>query len=466
MIHHNLIATEEGYLLMWGKQMRKVWPTVVASTMLMGLLAACGSNTDTAKSDAKGNSDQAGAGASSGKVVTVHMIESLTSPKRTDILKAMISQFEKENPTIKVDLISPPFDQADNKIRTMLAAKQELDVLEVRDLNIAEYVNNGYIDPLDTYTGNWKDFGTVTAVAKSIATNNNKLYFIPNGLYQRQLFYRKDWFEEKGLKPPVSYQELYETGKKLTDPAKNRYGFSFRGGMGSAGITDQMVLAYNGDQVNLEDAQFLKSGNTIYSSPEAKEAIELYMKIYKEASPSDAVNWGFQEQVQAFTSGVTGMLLQDPDVIQTIQEKMKPEQWATAPMPAGPSGKALIQAGGAGWGIASQSKNKEAAFKLIAFLSNPEQNTEFGKKYGLVPIHTTAANDEYFKTGPYKTLLDMSNKPDVFMNYKPPFQYPGTGQWNQASMESGQAYLLGKFTVVDVLKKWDAYWMDQKSKKK
>ncbi|MGO4275546.1 sugar ABC transporter substrate-binding protein, partial [Paenibacillus sp. TAF58] len=266
-------------------------------------------NTDTAKSDAKGNSDQAGAGASSGKVVTVHMIESLTSPKRTDILKAMISQFEKENPNIKVDLISPPFDQADNKIRTMLAAKQELDVLEVRDLNIAEYVNNGYIDPLDTYTGTWKDFGTVTAVAKSIATNNNKLYFIPNGLYQRQLFYRKDWFDEKGLKPPVSYQELYETGKKLTDPAKNRYGFSFRGGMGSAGITDQMVLAYNGDQVNLEDAQFLKSGNTIYSSPEAKEAIELYMKIYKEASPSDAVNWGFQEQVQAFTSGVTGMLL-------------------------------------------------------------------------------------------------------------------------------------------------------------
>jgi multiple sugar transport system substrate-binding protein len=306
----------------------------------------------------------------------------------------------------------------------------------------------------------------VSSVSKSVGTIGDKLYFVPNGLYQRQMFYRSDWFEEKGLQPPTTWQELYDVGKKLTDPAKNRFGFSFRGGAGSNGTTDAMILAYNGEKVNLEDSMFTKDGATVYSTPEAKAAMELYLKIYKEISPPDSINWGFQEQVQAFTSGVTGILLQDPDVIQSLQEKMKEGTWATAPLQTGPTGKALFSAGGAGWGIASNSKHKDAAWKLIAFLSSPAENTAFSKDFGLIPIHTSATEDEFFKTGPYKTLIDMSDKPDTFVNFKPPFEYPGTGQWGQVTMESGQALLLGQSSLEDTLKKWDAYWVDQKSKLK
>ncbi|MFD0693171.1 ABC transporter substrate-binding protein [Paenibacillus sp. GCM10027628] len=442
---------------------KKSWGSFLSLVLLTGVIAGCGSS---GKDDQTPAATNAAGGNKTEKKVTLHMIESLTSPKRTDLLKGMITQFESQNPNIKVELISPPFDQADNKIKTMLAAKQDLDVLEVRDLNVAEMVNNGYVEPLDAFTGKWSDMATFGAVPKSVGSINNKLYFIANGLYERQMFYRKDWFAEKGLKVPTNWQELFDTAKALTDPAKNRYGFSFRGGMGSAGITDAMVLSYNADQVNLEDSQFLKSGKTIYSTPEAKQAMDLYFKLYKEASPPDAVNWAFQEQVQAFTSGVTGILLQDPDVIQSLQEKMKPDTWSTAPMPTGPSGKALISAGGAGWGITSYSQNKEEAWKLIAFLSSPQQNTAFSKNYGLVPVHSSAANDDFFKTGPYKTLLDMTNKPDTFVNYKPPFQYPGTGQWNKVSMESQQMYLLGKSNGDEMLKKWDAYWADQKAQMK
>lgn len=394
--------------------------------------------------------------------VTLRMIESLTNSSRTAILKDLLAQFESQNPNIRVELISPPFTQADITIKTMLNVKQELDVMEVRDINVADLASQGYIDPLNTYISAWDEHNTFSHAAQSISLVGRKNYFIANGLYQRQMFYRQDWLEAAGLKPPTSWEELYETSKQLTDPTKNQYGFSFRGAKGLIATADPLIRAYNGDGVNLDDGQFLNDGSTIYSTPEAVKAMELYVNLYKEASPPDSLYWGFQEQVDAFTSGVTGILLQDPDVIQTIQDTMRPGTWATAPLPTGPQGNALVSVGGAGWGIASYSKHKAEAWKLIAFLSSAKSNTELSKKYGLIPIHTSAVSDPFFQTGPYKTLLDMTLKPDTFLLFKPPFQYPGNSNWDKVAMDSGQAMLSGNATIEETLSKWDAFWMEQK----
>ncbi|OAS15716.1 ABC transporter substrate-binding protein [Paenibacillus oryzisoli] len=394
--------------------------------------------------------------------ITLRMIESLTNSNRTAILKGLIAQFESQNPNIHVELISPPFTQADLTIKTMLNVKQELDVMEVRDINVANLASQGYIDPLNTYISAWDESNTLSHAAQSISLVGRKNYFIANGLYQRQMFYRQDWLEDAGLKPPSSWEELYEVSKKLTDPAKNQFGFSFRGAKGAIAISDSLIRAYNSDLVNLDDGQFLNDGSTIYSSPEAVKAMELYVNLYKDASPPDSLYWGFQEQVEAFTSGVTGILLQDPDVIQTIQDTMQPGTWATAPLPTGPKGKALVSVGGAGWGMASYSKHKAEAWKLIAFLSGAKSNTELSKKYGLIPTHTSAFSDPFFQTGPYKTLLDMTLKPDIFLLFKPPFQYPGNSSWDKVAMDSGQAMLSGNATIEETLSKWDAFWQEQK----
>ncbi len=399
------------------------------------------------------------------KDVTLQMIESLTSPARTAVLNEIIDQFEEENPNIKVELISPPFDQADSKISTMLGAKQDLDVMEARDLNIGELVNNDYLENLNTYTKDWSDYSTVSGTAIEVGSIDGNLYFLANALYKRQMFYRADWFKEAGIEVPTSYQEMYEAGKKLTDPDKNRYGFSFRGGSGSNGTSDALILNYNQANADVEDPNFLKDGKTVYSTPEAKEAMELYVKIYEESSPKDSINWGFAEQVQAFTSGVTAILLQDPDAIQGIQEKMEPDTWATAPIPVGPTGKAAVSTGAAGWGMVKHSKHKPEAWKLIEFLSSPEQNLKLAKSTGVIALHTTASEDPFFSSGPYRTLLDMSAKPEVFVNYKL-VAYPGGGEWGKISMDANQAILLGKATIDDTLAAWDKFWTEQKALQK
>ena len=71
------------------------------------------------------------AGGASDGTVTLQMVESLTNPARTEVLKSLIADFEADNPKIKVELISPPTDQADQKIQQMLQSGKGVDVLEV-----------------------------------------------------------------------------------------------------------------------------------------------------------------------------------------------------------------------------------------------------------------------------------------------------------------------------------------------
>ena len=445
----------------WSSQTKKWSMLAVASVTMASVVAGC--STDSGGTQSSGESG--GASSGGGEKIKLRMIESLTSDSRTAMLQGMIDEFVKQNPNIEVELISPPFDQADNKIRAMFGAKEAIDIVEARDLNVAEFVNNGYLEPLSSYMNGWNEASTMTDTAKDVGMVDGELYFISNGLYQRQMFYRADWLPGAGIEVPKTYEELVAAAIALTDPSKNRYGFSFRGGPGAASVPDTMILAYNGTNVDLSDAYFLKNGEPIYSSDAAKEALALYLKLFKEGSPPDSISWGFSEQVQAFTSGVTAFLLQDPDVINSLSESMEEGTWATAPMPVGPEGKALIAAGGAGWGIASHSKNKDAAWKLIAFLSSNEQNLKWSKGYGTIPIHSTAVEDEYFSSGAYKTLIDMTADSDTFVNYKPPFEYPAYGEWQTFSMETGQELLLGAKTVEETLAAWTQFWTDAKAEK-
>lgn len=414
-----------------------------------------------------GQTQPDGAKEQAGQEVRLKMVESITSPQRTALLKEMLTQFETKNPGIKVDLISPPFEGADQKITQMLMAKEELDVLEVREFNAKQFSMNGFIENLKPYTEKWSNYDQLTDVAKRRATwVDNTPYYIPNGLYQRVLYYRADWFKEAGIEAPKTWAELLAAGKKMTDPAKNRYGYSFRGGPTGWDYALIAMWAYNGTEVDPSSAFFLKDGRTLFSTPESLEAMRYYKQLYKEISPPDSVSWGFQEMVQGFVAGSTAMLIQDPDVIDGAKEKMQEGTWATAPLPIGPSGVAQQVVGGPGWGMTAYSKHKAEAWKLIEFLSDPEQSTHFAKKTSVIPVVKSAAEDEFYKTGYFQPFIEMNQQPQTFIDVSRPVDYKGWGAWQSAADKELQSYLLDQLSAEDLLKKWDEYWTKERAERK
>jgi multiple sugar transport system substrate-binding protein len=63
------------------------------------------------------------AACSKDKVTTLNFLEVMTSPTRTEVLKGIIAEYEAAHPDIKINLISPPYEQADNRLTLSLTAK-------------------------------------------------------------------------------------------------------------------------------------------------------------------------------------------------------------------------------------------------------------------------------------------------------------------------------------------------------
>ncbi|WP_231979624.1 ABC transporter substrate-binding protein [Tessaracoccus coleopterorum] len=140
-----------------------------------------------------------GAGTEGGQV-TLQMVESLTNPARTDLLKSMIADFEKANPDVKVQLVSPPTEQADQKLQQMLQSGSGIDVLEVRDLTVGPFSNNKWLYDMSTEIKGWDGLSKLTDQAQNVALDaDGKSYFVPYGFYGLSLFYRTDMVKDAGF---------------------------------------------------------------------------------------------------------------------------------------------------------------------------------------------------------------------------------------------------------------------------
>ncbi|MFS2279614.1 sugar ABC transporter substrate-binding protein [Microbacterium sp. OR21] len=403
------------------------------------------------------------AGPADGKV-TLQMVESLTNPARTELIRGLLDDFEKENPDIKVTLVSPPTEQADQKIQQMLQSGKGVDVLEVRDITVGPFSNNGWLRDLSADVKKWDGWDALTENAQSASVaEDGKSYFLPYGFYGLSLFYRKDLVQQAGFDgPPSSWKDLLEQASKIQDPSKNIYGYAFRGGQNANSNVVAAIEAYTIDDLDVDDAFLLKNGDTMFSAPEAQDAVDDYFELFEKASPPSAVSWGYPEMVAGFTNGSTAFLLQDPEVIATVQDSsLKPEQWDTAPLLTGPTGKAAQPLAVAGWGVAEKSDHSDAAVKLVEFLASEEPATEFAQANSLVPIVSSAADDEFYKTGPWTSYVTMTENPDTYINVRQPRGVSWWTEWIQKSDQDVQKVLLGNMTTEELLTSWDEFWTEK-----
>jgi multiple sugar transport system substrate-binding protein len=400
-------------------------------------------------------------GGDSGKV-TLNMVESLTNPTRTDLLKELIADFEQRHPDITVNLVSPPTQQADQKLQQMLSSGSGIDVLEVRDITVGPFSTNGWLHDMTADLAGWNGWQAMTENAVSAAKDaQGKTYLVPYGFYGLSLFYRKDLVAQAGFgAPPATWDELLQQASAIHDPAQRRYGYAFRGGANANSNVTAAISAYVADEINPANAFRLKSGATIFSAPAARDALETYFGLFRKAAPESSVSWGYPEMVEAFSNGSTAFLLQDPEVIATVRESkaISPDQWTTAPLPTGPSGKTVQPLATAGWGVAAASAHKAEALELVKFLSEGDATTKFAKGNSLVPILASAGQDEFYRTGPWASYVTMTQHPETYINVTQPRGVAWWTEWEQKADTDVQKVLLGKMAPAELLTEWDAFW--------
>jgi len=387
-------------------------------------------------------------------------METMTSPDRTIIIKQIITDFEKENPNITINLISPPYDQAQNKLTLMLNNEQPLDIIEVRDYDVRQFVNNKKLENLEDRISKWDESKDLLPVTMSCArTADGIAYILPQFLYVKALFVRTDILKNCGITDyPKTIDDLYADCIKITDPKKNQYGFDFRGKANEFKISDLLILS---DVNNLDPKNVYKTVDGKFSpaEPVAVEALKKYIDMFKKSVPSDGINWGFNEQVNSFISGITPFLIQDPDTVGLVDAQLGRDKYTVIPLPVGASGKTLVDYGFASLAIPSYSKNKDAAWKFITYMSSAKVNANLCKKYGPLPTHiSTFTEDPYFSSGVYQAWATELNSPDKYMLIKFPLDSEKWPSWPQVHEQYMQSALLGKITPEELISKTEDYW--------
>lgn len=388
----------------------------------------------------------------------LRFIDVSPNPQRQKYYESTFAKFEEET-GVKVSYESVPWDDAANKLTVLGASNQLPDVITTHPAWLGQFVESDWILPVDSYIEQHKDEFVDAVVKINWAMELERyghVYSVPDGFMVKGIFYRKDWVKEIGYEIPTgsewTYDAYFDLIQALTDKAKNRYGNSFRGARGGVDPLLTYLQTFTGGYTYSEDGQF------ILNSPQCVEALEKWCAVYKNGcTPKDAVNWGFVEMVDNFTGGLTGTVSNDSEVAIACQEKMEPSQWGVLPMPVSTiDGKLLNTAGSPySYTIAKTSKHQEDAMKLVDYLVRPDNNIEYCKMGGLIPVKKAVENDPLYGTdGPFAAFVAQLNDPHFAVPpYYGPFDYTDL---HQGMLHNElQKVLLDQQTAKDMLDHFD-----------
>ena len=361
--------------------MKKKFSFILVAAMLAGSLFGCSGGASEIPGDSQNESEtsktETAAGESSQAAAekpyagTTIRVLSMTG-QISDAIEAYLDDFE-EKTGIKVDLELYGEGQLREKCTTeFLAGSSTIDAFMMSPLqDMAAYSNNGWIEPLDQYledpSFDWDDFSSAPMDQIKIKSTG-EIGALPLYSSVQLMFYRKDIFEEKGLTPPTTYDELLDVSEKINDPANNFYAIACRGE--KIALTSQFspfLYGFGGS--------YFKDGTSAFQTPENLEAAKFYGKLLGTYAPEGILTAGYPQMTQLFNAGQVGLCIDAIALYQTLvdaNESAYFDQVGVAPIPEGPSGRQSYKQVVWGSSIYSGSKNKEAAWEFLKYVAGKD----------------------------------------------------------------------------------------------
>jgi multiple sugar transport system substrate-binding protein len=385
---------------------QKSWKTasvvVVCMVASMGL-AACGGGSDTPQ----GNTEQgkgAGPVPEPTKPTTVTFFSWIGNQPT---MKKLAAQFHEEHPMITIKFENVPAEQAGQVLTTRIAGNNAPDVAYVNASDTTDYAARGAVVDLTDYIGRSdvvKPDDYVDAF-KTFVTYDDKLWGLPVDGETTGLFYRTDMFEAAGIdSPPTTWDEFEADAAALTDASKDQYGYELFAPE-AAYYWYPWLYQAGGDLLSADGK------DVVFTSDEAKAAADFYVNLAK-YSPPDYLNSNSYDGRVAFAEGQVGMYMAGAWFAGTLHDEF-PDidgKWASAPLPDGTAGCKTTIAGDSII-MMSQTKNSDAAWKWMEFLSTPENIAlQTYKTEGtlLPPLNSLLQGDEILKDKPVlKGFIDL-----------------------------------------------------------
>ena len=356
------------------------------------------SNTGSSSTPAQGSGETTNT-----EPVTIEWIQWFDGSSAEGTVEKLIAEFEAEYPNIKVTPVNLPFGEVRNQVITNAAAGQLPDVIGMNPPWMAEFIDLGVLEPLDTYIQNDTSLSVSDLVQAPMAKYKDHTWMVPLTSSTFVLFYNKTMFAEAGLtNPPSNWQEMREYAKTLTNPDKDLYGFTLfmneePPANGSIVIMYPLIYAAGGRTV--------VDGKPSVEDPAVLQTLQFINDLHSDGSVIPGTTSKPEVQmVEEFSNGNIGMMIENTAHIGTLANRNPDLDYGLIPIPPVNSGD-TPQLRSHGWELAmsSRSEHKQEAWTFINWLISKGPNAELAEASANIPGNK-AADVSFYNDKPQ--LLD------------------------------------------------------------
>jgi sorbitol/mannitol transport system substrate-binding protein len=318
------------------------------------------------------------------------------------------------------------------RVTTDIATKSgQFDILTIGSYEAPIWGGQNWLVALDDLGADY-DYNDIFPSVRGGLSHNGKLYAVPFYAESSFTFYRKDLFEQAGLKMPEkpTYDQIAEFAAKLTDKSKQQYGFCQRGKPGwgeNMAFVGPMVNAFGG-------RWFDEKWQPQLTSEPWKKAINYYVKNMNAYGPPGATANGHNENRALFATGNCAMWV---DATSAAGYIFNPKESQVADKTAFTAAPVQETSNGSGWfwawslAIPNSSKKADAAKSFVKWATSKEYITLVGNEVGWVSAppgtrRSTYENPEYQKAAPFaKVVAEAVANADIAKPTKDPVPYVG-----------------------------------------
>lgn len=373
-------------------------PALALLAVLTLMLSACAGSGGPEQTQATGTGDV-------GKDVSGTVRILMENVPDTDVVKAMVPEFNKDYPNVKVDIETLTYDQMRDKlVSSFQSSSPTYDLIIVDNPWMVDFAKANFLQPLDSRIDSTPDYDDADFFKPltDIAEVDGVKYGVPFYNYALGYLYNADDLAAAKLPVPTNLDELVSTSKALKVGDR-------------AGIAMQPQRGY---KIFEEWGNWLfAAGGSIYgpdgkptlNTPQAKQALNAYVDTYETAAPPNSLNWAFDEAFRSVSSDQAASMISYNWNLPALNAPGSGPSAGKYKLAEIPGGKQVL--GSWSWSIPANSGAADAAWAFTSWLTSKAHDVQRTEKGGAA-IRQSTLQDPAVLNGPlgadyYKTVEKM-----------------------------------------------------------
>ncbi|WP_130798137.1 sugar ABC transporter substrate-binding protein [Streptomyces otsuchiensis] len=344
--------------------------TALAAAMSLGLLTACGGDGGSGSGDG-----------ASGATLELWVMEG-TYPDTGSYFEDLKAAFEEETGA-RLNYQLVPWDEAHDKFTTAAAGDTLPDVSEIGTTWVPEFADAAIVADMSDWIEDDGLSGDLVEGLQQAGTVDGQLYGMPWYAGIRALFYRADVFEEHGLEPPTTWDELLEVGLQLKDLEPDMIPYPVPG---SSEHSFYPYLWGAGAEIAVEDGD---GWTSTINSPEAVEGITFFTELATEhgLSVAAANTWTEADSLQSFQDGQAAMIVNGAWTVGNLlnEDESWDGKFGVLPMPGKDGGISPSFMGGSLVSVIEGSSEPELAWELVKLMTTGDFADRWSEETGFFP---------------------------------------------------------------------------------